>query len=191
MACPGVECCVNRALPLGFDFVVRRRKNSLGGWLLLLVGAVATGAAILGWQVASDETASWTAKAAQWQGAAKRNDRGNGQAGAGDEAMLRPQVEAAAKAITRLATPWGDLYRCLEDSVDETVSLLAILPNAEKGEVRLNGEAKDFAALRSYLKKLGESGTLTDVRLLRQEVKQSDAQRPIVFSIVAAWRRAI
>jgi hypothetical protein len=181
---------MNRASALGFEFVAHRRRNSRSGWLLLLVGAVVAGAAIFRWQAASEETARWTSKAAQWQSAAKRAGHGTGEVASGDAATLRPQVEAAAKAIARLATPWGDLYRCLEDSVDETVSLLAILPNVEKGEVRLNGEAKDFAALRSYLQRLSESGTLTEVRLLSQEVKQSDAQRPIVFSIIAVWRKA-
>jgi Tfp pilus assembly protein PilN len=87
-----------------------------------------------------------------------------------------------------MAIPWGELYRCLEENADQNVSLLAVLPNPEKGELRLSGEARDFAALRGYLERLGESGVLTDVRLLNHEVKESDAQKPVVFSLVAAWR---
>jgi Tfp pilus assembly protein PilN len=181
---------MNRVPAIGLDFVARRRSSRLAGWLLLFVGVAVTGAAVLDWQAASEEAARWAAKAEHWQSMAKRAGHSGHEAVDGDAAALRPQVAAAAKAITRLSTPWGALYRSLEGSVDDSVSLLAISPNAEKGEVRLNGEAKDFAVLRGYLQRLSESGTLTDVRLLGQEVKQNDAQRPIVFSIVATWRQA-
>jgi Tfp pilus assembly protein PilN len=105
--------------------------------------------------------------------------------GAGE---LQPQVEAAAKAVARLAIPWGELYRCLEENADQDVSLLSVQPNPDKGELRLSGEARNFAALRSYLQRLGESGTLTEVRLLNHEPRESDAQKPVVFSLVAVWR---
>jgi len=180
---------MSRPSALKLDFVARRRSGNLAGWSLLLAGIALTGLALLDGQTASDEAARWTAKTEHWQSLAKHSGRG-GEIVDGDAAVLRPQVEAAAKAIARLGTPWGELYRSLEASVDDTVSLLAILPNAEKGEVRLNGEAKDFAALRGYLQRLSQSGALTDVRLLGQEVKQSDAEHPIVFAIVAGWRRA-
>jgi Tfp pilus assembly protein PilN len=181
---------MSRPSALGLDFVARRRSANLAGWLLLLAGVALTGLALLDGQTASDEAAGWVAKTEHWQSLAKHSGRGSREAVDGDAAALRPQVEAATKAIARLGTPWGDLYRSLEASLDDSVSLLAILPNVEKGEVRLNGEAKDFAALRGYLQRLGASGALTDVRLLGQEVKQSDAQHPIAFAIVATWRRA-
>jgi hypothetical protein len=180
---------MTRPYALGLDLVARRRRISLAGWLVLAGGLVAVGMATLDWQDARDDAARWSAKSAHWQDMAKRVG-GSRKTVGDDAAVLRPQVAAAAKAISRLTTPWGALYRSLEGSADDTVSLLAISPNVDKGEVRLSGEAKDFAALRSYLKRLGDSEALADVRLLGQEVKTGDAQRPIVFSIVAAWRRA-
>jgi hypothetical protein len=165
------------------DFTVRRRIADAGGWLLLAAGAAFVLAAALDWQDVYEDASRWQDKAAQWEKRA-----GHGAAAAGGSEELRPQIEAAAKALTRLAISWGALYRCLEDNADDSVSLLAVLPSADKGEIRVNGEAKDFAALRAYLQRLGNSGVLTDVRLLTQEVRESDAQKPIVFSVVAAWR---
>lgn len=179
---------MNRFPALGFDFVARRRSGPLG-WGLLAAGVVLVGLVAFHWQAVRTEAARGSAQAEHWQKLARRLD-GGPQAAGDDSAALRPQIVAAAKAIDRLATPWGALYRSLESSVDDSVSLLAIAPNADKGEVRLNGEAKDFAALRAYLKRLGESEALTDVRLLGQEIKQSDAQHPIAFSLVATWRKA-
>ncbi len=181
---------MTRRPPLGLDFVSRQRRTSRFGWSLLGVGVVLVGAIMVVWQSASDQAANWNEKAEHWESKANGGGSYGSQKTGGDAVVLQPQVDAAAKAITQLAMPWGELFGSLERTVDETVSLLAILPSPEKGEVRLNGEAKDFAALRSYLKRLSETGNLTDVRLLRQEVKQSDPQRPIVFSIVAIWRNA-
>ena len=172
---------------LGLDFVATGCRVSPIGWLLLMAGGVAVSLAALDWQAAHDDAARWSAKRQHWQEMAKR--LGAGKTVSDDSAALRPQITAAAKAVEHLATPWGALWRDLEGSVDDSVSLLAIAPSADKGEVRLAGEAKDFAALRAYLKRLGASAALADVHLLGQEVKQSDPQHPIAFAIVAAWRR--
>jgi hypothetical protein len=180
---------MSRQPPLGLDFVVRHRRNSPLGWSLLVAGTVLVAAAILAWWLASAEVSHWREESLHWQNMAKRAGFGSNVTD-GQVAAMQPEIDAAAKAVERLAIPWGELYGNLESTVDETISLLAVLPNAEKGEVRLNGEAKDFAALRAYLKRLSETGAFSDVRLLRQEESQKDPQRPIVFSISAAWRTA-
>jgi len=180
---------MSRPAALGLDFAAGRARPGRLGWLLLAAGVVAIGIVGLGWLDAADDAAAWTAKAGHWQAMAKRAGRGGGTV-AGDAATLGPQVAAAAKAVDRLGLPWNELYRSLEASVDDTVSLLAVLPNADKKEVRLAGEARDFAALRAYLQRLGDSGAFAEVRLLGQEVKQNDPQHPISFAIVATWRKA-
>lgn len=180
---------MSRQSTLGLDFVSQERPISPFGWSLLIVGVLLVLAAAVTWWLASADTSHWREETARWQNMTKRAGFGSDVTDA-QVAAMRPEVDAAAKAVERLAIPWGDLYGNLESTVDETISLLAVLPNAEKGEVRLNGEAKDFAALRAYLKRLNDSGVLSDVRLLRQEESQKDPQRPIVFSISAAWRTA-
>ena len=176
---------MKRLAPLGLDFAAGRRIAGTGGWLLLVAGASVALAATLDWQDLREDTARWEDKAVQQARAAQRAGQGAPAVG-GEE--LRPQIDAAAKALSRLAIPWGELYRCLEENADQNVSLLAVLPNPEKGELRLSGEARDFAALRGYLERLGESGVLSDVRLLNHEVRESDAQKPVVFSLVAVWQ---
>jgi Tfp pilus assembly protein PilN len=188
MAVAGLERGMNQPTALGLDFVATRRRTSPIGWLLLVAGAVLMGIVALDWQATRADAAHWSAKTEHWQSLARRF--GGSKMTDDDATALRPQVVAATKAVRRLATPWGALYRSLEGSLDDTVSLLSISPNVDKGEVRLNGEAKDFAALRHYLRRLSESEALYDVRLLSQEVKRNDAQHPIVFSVVTAWRQA-
>lgn len=172
---------------LALDLIGRRPLASAGGWLLLVAGCLLALASALDWQEARDETVRWQDKAAHWQQALQRARHDGGIAGE-DVAASRPEAEAAAQAVNRLSIPWSALYRKLESSADDSVSLLAILPNPDKGELRLNGEARDFAALRAYMQRLGEGGVLADVRLQSQEVRENVAERPIVFSLVATWR---
>lgn len=179
---------MKRLPELRLDFVARRRTGSAAGLLLLVAGIAVAAATALDWQDVDAEAGRWAAKAEHWQAMARRAGGSRSDAATVDATALRPQVEAASRAVARLGTPWGGLYRSLEESLDENVSLLAVMPNADKGEVRLSGEAKDFAALRAYLQRLGQGGTLAEVRLLGQEVKSNDDQRPIVFSIAATWR---
>jgi Tfp pilus assembly protein PilN len=164
------------------DFVGGRRLGGAAGWFLILGGLAVVLAAALDWRDARDETERWEAKAAQRSQLARRAVPG------GSGAATPAELEQAAKAVARLSIPWGAFYRALEDSAHADVSLLAVVPNADKREVQLSGEARDFASLRAYLQRLGESGVLSDVRLLNQETRESDAQKPVVFSLVAAWR---
>lgn len=171
------------------DFVAPRDSGSTGGWLLLAAGVVCATAVGIDAFAAREEFVHWQGKTEHWQRLAQQAARRAGGAAGGDVVLLQPQAEAAARAITRLSVPWNALYRSLEDSADDSVSLLSVLPNAEKGEVRLSGEARDFDALGSYLRRLNDSGSFADARLLGHQVRQSDAQKPVVFSIAAQWRR--
>lgn len=179
---------MNRFPALGLDFVASRRQGDRIGWLLLGTGVITIGIGAIAWLMASGDGAHWAQEAERWNQTARRESSGQVKHRTAPTPP-RPQMLAAAKAIDRLATPWGGLYSALEDSLDDTVSLLSIVPSADKGEVRLNGEAKDFPALRAYIRRLSNSEVLSDVRLLRQEVRQNDSQQPIVFSLVATWRQ--
>lgn len=168
------------------DFVARRSSGSVGGWLVLALGvAFASVVGIDGFD-AREDFAHWQGKTEHWQRLSQQvSRRANSKAGDVD----LPQAEAAAKVILRLSVPWSALYRGLEDSADESVSLLSVLPSVEKGEVRLNGEARNFDALGGYLRRLNSNDSFADAQLLGHQVRQGDAQKPIAFSIVARWRR--
>lgn len=169
---------------LGLNFIGRRWTGGLGGWLLLVIGTTNLLVAFLGWQDVRDETLYWQDKADQWERSVKRAHH----TGDATNTNLRPQIEAAAKVLEQLSIPWSGLYSSLENSADDNVTLLVIHPDPEKGEIRLQGEARDFASLRAYLQRLGESDIFTDIRVQSQRVRESDTERPIVFSVVAVWR---
>ena len=66
-------------------------------------------------------------------------------------------------------------------------ALLSVQPDLQNRIVRIAGEAKTLPLLMAYVRRLGTTRALSNVYLTGHEVKTQDAQRPITFSLVAAW----
>jgi hypothetical protein len=103
-----------------------------------------------------------------------------------------PQVSAddvalARDTVNRLGLPWTKLFAALEAAANDQVALLAIEPDTKTGTVTISGDSKDYLAALTYVLNLSHADTLSRVQLVRHEVKQNDPQRPVSFSISAAW----
>jgi Tfp pilus assembly protein PilN len=96
----------------------------------------------------------------------------------------------ARQTIKRLSMPWDELFDALEASGNGSIALLAIEPDAEARTVSLSGEAKDYLSALTYVANLGEQKTLTRVHLVRHELRQSGAVRPVAFVVSASWGAA-
>lgn len=97
------------------------------------------------------------------------------------------EVAAARETVDRLALPWSRLFAALEGAADEHVALLAIEPDTKSGTVTISGDSKDYLSALTYVLNLSRNDALSHVQLVRHEVKQNDPQRPVSFSISAAW----
>ena len=97
------------------------------------------------------------------------------------------EVSAARETVDRLGLPWTKLFAALEAAANEQVALLAIEPDTKSGTVTISGDSKDYLAALTYVLNLSRADTLSRVQLVRHEVKQNDPQRPVSFSISAAW----
>ena len=93
--------------------------------------------------------------------------------------------------MTELTIPWSLLLRELElasqDSKD-LVSVLAIDPDRQKGQVHLTAEARSLATALSYVERLQESHALRYPMLENHEVQSKDPEHPVRFLIRADWR---
>lgn len=98
------------------------------------------------------------------------------------------EVAAARDTVQRLSTPWDRLFSALESAADEQVALLAIEPDPKSGTVMIAGDSKDYLAALTYVLKLSQSDALSHVQLARHEIRSSEPQKPVSFSISAAWR---
>jgi len=97
------------------------------------------------------------------------------------------EVALARDTVERLALPWSKLFAALEAAASDQVALLAIEPDTKSGTVKISGDSKDYLAALGYVLNLSQADTLSHVQLVRHEVRQNDPQRPVSFSISAAW----
>lgn len=94
----------------------------------------------------------------------------------------------ARDTVRRLSTPWTTLFQALEAAQTDRVTLLAIEPDVENRTLGVSGEAKDYLATLTYVANLADQKTLARVHLARHEVRRGPQQRPIAFTVSAAWK---
>lgn len=168
------------------DLDYRTGKPRLG-WTLFGVGAVLAGAMTIAYLSLMNE-------AGQWQTAAEKAARQPRVSAAsvvgaqGDAVRLTQEIEQANDVVRRLALPWHELFKAMEDSAFDKVALLSVQPDPQQRLVNLNGEAQAYADVLTYMVKLDASGALTKVRLLNHEVRRDDPQHPVAFTVTARWR---
>jgi hypothetical protein len=101
--------------------------------------------------------------------------------------VSKDEIALAKDTVERLALPWNRLFAALEAAASDQVALLAIEPDTKSGTVKISGDSKDYLAALTYVLNLSRADSLSHVQLVRHEVKQNDPQRPVAFSISAAW----
>ena len=97
------------------------------------------------------------------------------------------EVAAARETVQRLSLPWAKLFTAIESAATDKVALTAIEPDPRTGTVKITGDGKDYLAALTYVLNLSQSDALSNVQLVRHEVKQNDPQHPVAFSVSAAW----
>jgi hypothetical protein len=105
----------------------------------------------------------------------------------GDGERTKAELNIANRTIDELNTPWHTVLNAVEVASVEHVTLLGIDPNTDGRELRLHGEARDPAAMLTYLRSLRASPLLVEVHLLGHQVSIQDPNRPVDFAISARW----
>ena len=157
------------------DFVRRTSRSPWAGRVLL---AVALG-------VAGDMAFTF----AQLERAVKANEAvvARAQPRKALPAVSNDELALARDTVERLGLPWTKLFAAHESAATDQVALLAIEPDTKTGTVKISGDSKDYLAALGYVLNLSQAEALSNVQLVRHEVKQNDPQRPVAFSISAAW----
>jgi HAMP domain-containing protein len=111
-----------------------------------------------------------------------------GQARSAPAARVSPEELAAVReTVERIGLPWDKLFGALESASSDQVALLGIEPDPKAGTVVISGDSKDYLAALSYVLNLSQARALSQVQLLRHEVKPNDPQGPVSFAVSAAW----
>lgn len=104
-----------------------------------------------------------------------------------DARQVGSEMKEANEVLLQLALPWDDLFKAVETSDDDKIALLSIEPDAQKHLVKISGEARSLDCMLNYVRLLQESGLLSEVNLKSHQIYQQDPDKPIRFSLVAAW----
>jgi Tfp pilus assembly protein PilN len=173
-----------RALRLNFA----RRSNSfrpLGAVLLVffIVSATYLGQSYV---ALSSDLETWEAKWRSLQKAQhKAADPDPGQKAGWEQ--LQAELKAANRVIVRLAMPWDDLFREVDASINDQVTLLSVEPDAEKREVRIIAEAKNLSSMLDYVRHLRTITLFKDAYVVSHQNQEQDPQKPVRFVLNAQW----
>lgn len=98
-------------------------------------------------------------------------------------------IADAGLIIKRLSTPWNHIFVGMESVSNKNVAILAIAPDVQSGLLRIEGEAKDYAAALTLVAQLRETKPFSDVFLLSHETKREDPQHPVRFTLSLRWEK--
>ncbi len=95
--------------------------------------------------------------------------------------------EAAEQIMSRLSENWEALFADIESVKNDNVAILLIEPEKETGQLRLMGEAKDYASVLTLVAQLRARRSFADVFLQQHEIKRDDPQHPVNFTVSMRW----
>lgn len=105
--------------------------------------------------------------------------------------ILQHRLKLAHQTRTALNVSWDEMLLSLEKAQAATpdMRLLAVQPNAKKGEVVINGMVHDFAILAEYIAALKNQSTFDDAVLQRQQWDDApEGETQLNFIIAVGWK---
>jgi hypothetical protein len=171
---------------VNLEFERKRLSAGWAGMALAVAGVVATAWVTGDYLDAARQVSVWEGKLAEVKRMSRRVPGVIGEPPR-DARELQQEIRIANTVLEHIAVPWDALFRELETSFDDSVALLSMQPDARNRVVRIGGEAKDLQTLLDYTRRLDATGVISNVYLVGHEMKSQDPQRPVSFSLVAAW----
>ena len=100
------------------------------------------------------------------------------------------EARQLTETVNMLTTPWSNLLMAIEEADMQDIALLSLEPNSKKQLVTLTGEAKNLSVVLQYIKLLQQTPVLSQVYLQKHNIDESDASKPVRFSLLAKWHLA-
>jgi hypothetical protein len=136
----------------------------------------------------SDILEGWEALEKRVDRLARHHDLRPGERRNPDAEQGAREVAKANEVLRRITLPWDELFAAVESAAPSEVALLTMEPDAEKRLLKITGEAKHVAAMFDYIRTLERRPMFQTVTLSNHQEQITDPQRPIRFTLMAAWR---
>jgi len=152
----------------------------------ICIGSLALLLALLAWNVArvSRDVMEMSRLAAESK--AMETRLVNRPAGVSEKeySRLLASIRFYNEIIERRSRNWLGLLEQVENATPEGVALAALTPEKGGAELKLEGRAKNFGAVRSYLERLEDSRNFSDILLLsHRDLAVGERTRGVQFTI--------
>jgi len=97
----------------------------------------------------------------------------------------RLQSEMQHKIYQSLVMPWPELFRALESSKPEQITLNEILPATSTNSIRIVGQANQLADVLAYAQSLKKEDAFRSVSLLSHQIVKLETKTAVNFEIGA------
>lgn len=174
--------------PVHLDYQRAYRPFPTLGVILLMVALIIGAQIARQYEYLSRVLDGWEAMEARVSRLARQHDIRLGERGDPDAEQKAREVIKANEVLRRITLPWDELFAAVESAAPGEVALLTMEPDAEKRVLKISGEAKHVAAMLDYVRLLEGRTMFHTVTLSNHQVQVTDPQRPVRFSLVAAWR---
>jgi len=165
------------------DYLAGRRVN-WAGILALVVGL--SGSLSAGWY-SLELSRKLSEQEARVSGLQEREAGRAVSADTGDAEQIARETKQANAVILALSLPWKEFFDAVEATGSSDVAVLAIDPDAQKGLVRINAEANRLESMLKYVSRLQKIAMFRDVVILNHQIQEQDPQKPVRFTVQAAW----
>lgn len=173
-----------RALKL--DFIRRPTPLRRFGFILLATGVVVAGYLTQIYLKRTAELEGWGGKYRSLQ-KAQHKQLDSSTAKTAEWEHLQAELKAANRVIAQLALPWDALFREVEASVDEQVTLLSVEPDTEKRELRIIAEAENLDSMLEYARRVRAIALFKDAYVVSHQIQRQEPQQPVRFVVNAQW----
>lgn len=165
---------------LRLDYQDRMRPFPWAGVALLALGLAISALAGIYYQGLAGKAAYWEARGGQ----VKNAENGLSDGVTSSTAL---EIKHANEVLNKIDLPWDKLFQAVESSSGKDVALLAMEPDAEKRQMRISGEARNIEEVLDYIGRLSGQKVFSSVYLHSHQVRMQDPEKPVRFSLVAAW----
>ncbi len=101
-----------------------------------------------------------------------------------DYARMQGNIRFYNSIINRKTSDWVGLLDQMEKVTPEGIALTSFVPDPKSKEIKIEGEARTFAKVRSYIEKLEESKAFRNIQLQsHQEASAADKGKTVKFAV--------
>lgn len=172
---------MSQVTALHLDYQRSNKPFPVAGVILLLLAAVTLSLTVQHYYRLTMQLSDWQIRLGKFERQTQIKPKRR------DVPEMMQEIRHANEILRQISLPWEKLFQAVESSVSEGVTLLGMEPDIEKHIVRISCEARNIPAMLDYIRQLEAQHEFSSIYLQSHQIQERDPERPVRFSLVAAW----